>query len=124
MGYFKETSKNDYGYYRDLSSFNRIKRSGLVRSDDAVESVECHASDEEDTAHGGRQKNEGGEFTVPVLVRRHVDIMSSVQVSKQSCNVSTVQGSIPVGCVPAAFLIREVSLQTLDRDPLDQRSPG
>ena len=58
-------------------------------SDDAVESVEGHAGDEEDTAYGGRQKNEGGEFTVPVLVRRHVYIMPGVQVSKQSCNVGT-----------------------------------
>ena len=89
MRYFKETSKNDYDYYGDFGSFNRIKRSSHMRSDDAVESIERHAGDEEDTAHGGRQKNEGGEFTVPVLVRRHVYIMSGVQVSKQSCSVKT-----------------------------------
>ena len=55
-------------------------------SDDAVESVESHAGDEEHTAHGGRQKDEGGDVTVRVLVRRHVYVMSSVQVSKQCYN--------------------------------------
>ena len=34
----------------NLSSFNRIKRSSLMRSNDAVETVEGHTEDEQNTA--------------------------------------------------------------------------
>ena len=44
---------DDYNKYNsNFNSFNRIKRSCFVRSNDAVESVERHAEYEESTAHG------------------------------------------------------------------------
>ena len=40
-------TKQNNAYYSDLSSFNRIKRSGLVRFNDAVETFKRHAEYEE-----------------------------------------------------------------------------
>ena len=67
-----------------FSPFNCIKRSGLVRPDDAVESVEGHGDDEE-RAGGGRHEDEGVVHrTEPELIRRHVDVVYHVQVCCES----------------------------------------
>ena len=42
MGNIKNQTKYDNADYSNFSSFNRIKRSSLVRPNDAVESVESH----------------------------------------------------------------------------------
>ena len=42
-------TNNDNDYYGNLSSFNRIKQSCLVRSDDAIEAIKSHAEYEQST---------------------------------------------------------------------------
>ena len=57
MRYIVQNTENYNTHYCDFSSFNRIKRSSLVRSDDAVESVKSHIYNEESTAETGHPGN-------------------------------------------------------------------
>ena len=50
MGHIKSYTEHHYTAYGDLGSFNRIKRSSLVRPDDAVETIKRHAQYEESAA--------------------------------------------------------------------------
>ena len=84
MGHIKPYTEHHYTSYCDFSSFNRIKRSSLVGSDDAVEPVERHRDDEE-CAGGGRHQDEGVVHrTEPELIRWHVSVVYHVQVCCES----------------------------------------
>ena len=54
-----------------------------MRSDDAVESVERHAENEQSAAQAGVPEKHGGYRTIPVLVGREVHLMHAVQVRRQ-----------------------------------------
>ena len=55
-----------------------------MRSNDAVESIERHAENEQRTAEAGVPEKHGGHSTIPVLVGREVHLMHAVQVRRQS----------------------------------------
>ena len=84
MWHIKPYTEHHYTPYGDLSSFNRIKRSSLVRPDDTVESVEGHG-DNKERAGGGRHEDKGVVHrTEPELVGRHVNVVHHVQVCCES----------------------------------------
>ena len=53
MRYIEDNTKSKNTENGDLSFFNRIKRSSLVWSDDAVETIKCHGENEEGAAQCG-----------------------------------------------------------------------
>ena len=55
-----------------------------MRSDDAVESIKCHAEYEESTAHCSDEENWSGQNTEPELVGRHENLHSPIQISTET----------------------------------------
>ena len=75
MGDVVKSTENHNGQYGDFGSFNRIKRSRFVRSDDAVESAERHRDDKHGAAEFQHEEYIDEEDTVPVLTGWQGDMM-------------------------------------------------
>ena len=78
-------AKDRNACYGNFSSFNRIKRSSLVWSDDAVETGECHTDDKRRTALEKAEDQRYRNATVPKRAGRHVDVVLHSQVHDESC---------------------------------------
>ena len=74
------------GYYTsngDLSSFNRIKRSSFVRSDDAVETFKRQQNNKIYAARIHLCKNVELYIAEDKLVHSHVHVMNLVKISQK-----------------------------------------
>ena len=58
-----------------LALLNGIKRGSLMRSDDAVETGECHTDDKRRTAQEEAEDQRDRNATVPKRAWRHVDVV-------------------------------------------------
>ena len=80
-----QETKCDNKYNGDFGSFNRIKRSSLVRSDDAVETIKRHAEYEESWTECEQEEQSDRQAAGPVVIGRHVYVVGHVEVNGQTC---------------------------------------
>ena len=64
----------------NLSSFNRIKRSSLVGSDDAVETFKRQKNDEVNTTYLRKSQKVELYLAVDELVKLHIHILNLVEI--------------------------------------------
>ena len=88
MGYVIYNTGYYYTYNGDLSSFSCVNQNSLVRSDDAVKSVECHAEDKESTREKSREQDEHENSAVPKLVWREKCIVFHRKILAKTCQVN------------------------------------
>ena len=67
-----QNTENDNRCNGEPSSLNRIKRSSLVRSDDAVETFKRHAYDEPGAAYDRYRCNDSINGTIILLIKREI----------------------------------------------------
>ena len=74
-------AKNDAD--REPSSAQGVDGGGTVWAHDPVETLEGHVEDEEGGTERADEEDDRGEDTVPLLIRRHVQVQHHVQVPWQ-----------------------------------------
>ena len=84
MRHIVQNAKNDNAYNSDFSSFNRIERSRLMRSDDAVETFKRHSKDKQCTAHCCGEHSGIRNVTIPFWIGRHIDKVYLSEISAES----------------------------------------
>ena len=110
---------NNYNYYRSFGSFNRIKRSSLVRPDDAVQTFKHHAEYEESTVHVGEWWQCDPDAAEPKCtwsdfhVLKDEKILCSYNMSGETMLNYVLQECMPVRCIPPALYRRGSPWQKL-----------
>ena len=74
MWYVKCDTDTDNAQNSNLSSFNRIKRSSLVRSNDAVETFKCHVQYEESATQTWHPGEHDPDVAVPELTGHSLEM--------------------------------------------------
>ena len=84
MWYIKNYTEYNNTKNCDFSSFNRIKRSSLVRSDDAVETSECHVEYGQSAAQDGAPLYHSDDRREPKRTGREIHLINMTNLFHQA----------------------------------------